>query len=74
MALNWIFASFFITGCCACFNYDRVQRLLKLENPAVLLMGIGFKQEGVNRRVHHKNPEFVFPTMPKQDIEVVHYK
>jgi nitroreductase len=61
------------TGCCACFDHDRVQRLLKLENPAVLLMGIGFKQEGVNRRVHHKNPEFVFPTMPKQNIEVVYY-
>ena len=61
------------TGCCACFDDVRVQRLMKLENAPVLLMGIGFKQEGVNRRVHHKNPEFVFPTMPKQDIEVVHY-
>ena len=34
----------------------------------LLLMGIGFKNTEMNRRVHHTNHDFVFPTKIKQEI------
>ena len=58
------------TGCCACFDENGVKKLLGLENNPVLLMGIGHKDAARNRRVHHLQNDFVFPTLPKQDIEV----
>lgn len=58
------------TGCCACFDEVGVKNLLKLENNPVLLMGVGYKDETKNRRIHHLQKDFVFPALPKQDIEV----
>jgi nitroreductase len=56
------------TGCCACFDDIAIKKLLGLSDTPVLLMGIGFKNPLVNRRVHHKEHDFVFPTKPKQTI------
>lgn len=58
------------TGCCACFDGVAVKEILGLENEPVLLMGIGFKNPEMNRRVHHNDHSFVFPTKPKQEIPV----
>ena len=58
------------TGCCACFYPDGIKKILNLENEPVLLMGIGYKDESLNRRVHHNNHAFMFPTKPKQAIPV----
>jgi hypothetical protein len=58
------------TGCCACFDETGVAKVLGSKNKPVLLMGIGFKSETTGRRVHHKNPDFLFPTKAKQKIEV----
>jgi nitroreductase len=58
------------TGCCACFYADGVKEILKLDNEPILLMGIGFKDETLNRRIHHNDHSFVFPTKPKQTIPV----
>ena len=41
------------TGCCSCvMNYDKAQELLGSSGMPILLMGVGFKNEGKNRRVH----------------------
>lgn len=56
------------TGCCACFNPAGIKEILNLDNDPVLLMGIGFKDENLNRRVHHNDHNFVFPTKSKQMI------
>jgi hypothetical protein len=41
------------TGCCSCvMNYDKLKSLLGTSNMPILLMGVGFKNEGVNRKVH----------------------
>lgn len=56
------------TGCCACFDPVGIKEILGLENEPVLLMGIGFKDPNLNRRIHHKDHSFVFPTKSKQAI------
>jgi hypothetical protein len=56
------------TGCCACFDGNGIKKLLDLEEDPILLMGIGFKNPDVNRRVHHQLPDFVFSTKIKQPI------
>jgi hypothetical protein len=58
------------TGCCACFDIHGVKEVLGLDNEPLLLMGIGYKQSGVGRRVHHTIPEVVFSTKVKQPIAV----
>lgn len=41
------------TGCCSCvMDYDSLKEMLNIDGSPSLLMGVGFKNEGVNRRVH----------------------
>jgi hypothetical protein len=41
------------TGCCSCvMNYDKLKNILGTTSSPILLMGVGFKKEGVNRKVH----------------------
>ena len=58
------------TGCCQCMDEDAVRQTLGLKGRPLLLMGIGFKNEDLNRRVHHSQPDVVFPTRIKQEIPV----
>jgi nitroreductase len=58
------------TGCCACFDAEGVKEILNLENYPLLLMGIGFKDPSLNRRVHHLDHNFIFPTKSKQSITI----
>lgn len=60
----------YATGCCSCFSPDGVQSVLGLKNKPLLLMGIGFNQQGTNRRVHQEDENFIFPIKKKQPIEV----
>ena len=57
------------TGCCVCMNEINVRKIIGAKNEIKLLMGVGFKQEGVNRRKHPES-DFIFPTNPKQEINV----
>jgi|TARA_R110002074_G_scaffold106530_4_gene230077 nitroreductase len=57
------------TGCCACGDYDAIDKLLEFEGKVLLMMGIGFKDQLRNRREHH-DTGFMFPTKPKQKIKV----
>ena len=59
------------TGCCSCImDRPRMKKLLGLEGKALLVMGVGFKKEGMNRRLHHKDDSFMFETRKKQPIEI----
>ena len=58
------------TGCCACFDESDVATIVGAKNPIKLLMGIGFKDSSRSRRQHHSKPEFTFPAISKQEIQV----
>lgn len=58
------------TGCCTRFVPEDVQKELGLGRPPELLMGVGFADANRGRRVHHKHPDFLFPTFQKQTIEI----
>ena len=60
----------YATGCCACFDGNVISKIIGGTEPVILLMGVGFKNPEVNRRVHHMNPEFMFPALKKQPILV----
>lgn len=62
------------TGCCACFNGDAIKEILSLENDVLLMMGIGFKNTEMNRRIHHKDQSFTFPAIKKEEIQVRYFK
>ena len=58
------------TGCCACFSSSEIMNILGLTKPPLLLMGIGYPNKNLGRRVHHLDQNFIFPTKRKQPIEV----
>jgi hypothetical protein len=60
----------YATGCCSCFYPEGVQEVLGIDGTPLLLMGIGFSDADTNRRVHHEDRDFIFPTKKKQPIEV----
>jgi nitroreductase len=62
------------TGCCACFNSSAIKELLGLDNDILLMMGVGFKDSNLNRRVHHENHDFTFPAIKKEEISVKYYR
>lgn len=62
------------TGFCACFNFDGIKETLNLEKDPILLLGIGFKNDNVDRRIHHNHSHYVYPTIPKQAIKVSYWK
>ena len=62
------------TGYCACFDPMGVKNILDLEKNPILLMGIGFKDYDLDRRVHHKDHTYMFPVKSKQEIQVTYWK
>ena len=60
------------TGCCSCFHPAMVKETLDLEHDPFLLMGIGYPNEGINRRQHPHRDDVMFCTMKKQPIPVNH--
>lgn len=58
------------TGCCGCFQPQKMQEVLGLDNEPLLLMGVGYPDETRNRRMHHKDENFKFPTIKKSPIPV----
>lgn len=72
------------TGCCSCvMNYDALKEMLQIDSMPLLLMGVGYKNEGVNRRMHplvgteehSKNNWFEkFPTLKKEAIKINYTK
>lgn len=47
------------TGCCACFNSDKIKKILKTDDEPIVLMGVGIKDDTKNRRQHHVTNEMI---------------
>lgn len=61
---------YYSTGCCQCFDTDAIQNYLKLDYKPLLIMGIGYKNQNQNRRVHPVNKNLIFSTRKKEPISV----
>lgn len=61
------------TGCCACFDANKIKEIINAEDEILLLMGVGYPDQTRNRREHHVS-DFVFPTKKKQTIIVNYIK
>lgn len=59
------------TGCCACFDGEKVKEILGTKNDIALMMGIGIHDETRARREHHAT-DFVFPSFKKETVKVKH--
>lgn len=59
------------TGCCACFMNDPIQEIIGSDGKIVLMMGVGLKDDSLNRRVHHETGRMMH-TFIKEPI-TVHY-
>jgi nitroreductase len=59
------------TGCCTCFDGQKVADILGTNEKVLLLMGVGYPDDSRSRREHHKNSGFVFPTLSK-DLNARH--
>ena len=61
------------TGCCKCMDSGAVKEILGGESP-ILLMGVGVADKSRDRREHHKDASFTFPSLkPLKNIEVISY-
>lgn len=62
------------SGCSSCLKNDEIKKLLGIEEDVLLLMGIGFNDDDRNRREHHYDENFIFPSHTKEDIEITWHK
>jgi|TARA_R110001592_G_scaffold17786_3_gene74412 nitroreductase len=53
------------TGFCQCFDDTKIAKIINKPRTN-LILGIGFPNEGVDRKVHHINNEFIYPTFDKR--------
>jgi len=58
------------SGFCSCFNNNKIAELLKINKSILLLIGIGYPDSNRNRR-EHQFEDYLYPTKPKQPIEIV---
>lgn len=61
------------TGYCACFDGHKMQKILNTDNQIALMLGIGYKNDNIDRRMHQLRP-VMFGTRTKQKIKVSYYK
>ena len=60
------------TGCCKCMDASPIGEILG-EEP-ILLMGVGIADKSRDRREHHSDPSFPFPSLKAlKNIEVIHH-
>lgn len=58
----------YVTGYCTCFDENRIKEILGLGDKPTVLLGIGFKNTLMDRKVHHKEHDFMYPSKTKQQI------
>jgi len=57
------------SGCCQCFNEDKVKSILGIDEDVFLMMGVGYGDKTRLRKEHHLDPSFTFPSF-KKNIKV----
>jgi nitroreductase len=58
------------TGCCQCMQSEEIKTLLNMKNEPSLMMGVGYRNPALNRKVHHANHNIVFGSFKKQPMEL----
>jgi nitroreductase len=61
------------TGCCISFQHSKLKETLNLEGEPLLIMGVGFKDPKLSRRIHQTDHNVLYPTNPRQEVPVVEY-
>ena len=61
------------TGYCACYDGDQVKEILNAENDISLLLGIGYADSTLDRKIHPKTG-YIFPSKSKQEITINYIK
>jgi len=61
------------TGYCACYDGDQVKEILNTENDISLLLGIGYADSTLDRKIHPKTG-YIFPSKSKQEITINYIK
>ena len=59
------------TGCCVCFESEKITKELNTEQEILLMMGVGIKDDNKNRRIHHETGAMIH-TLKKEPINVTH--
>ena len=62
------------SGNCTCFSRPEVKKILNLENDPILLIGIGYLDNDLDRRTKHNDHTFFYPTFVKEKIPVILHK
>lgn len=57
------------TGCCACFDVT-IKNIIGSSHNVELLIGVGVADSSKDRRLHHWDNSYIFPTKKKQEIKV----
>jgi hypothetical protein len=52
----------------------QLKKILNLENNPILLIGIGYSDDILDRRTKHDDHTFLYPTFSKQQIPVIMHK
>jgi nitroreductase len=60
----------YATGFCSCFSSDPIREILSASNEILLMIGIGYKNPTLPRRVSHIKHNFIYPSSLKQPIEI----
>jgi len=58
------------TGCCQCMDPQGIKELLGMKEVPMLLMGVGYKNENMNRKIHHADHTVSFGSFKKQKMDV----
>lgn len=53
------------TGCCQCFHGDTIGNILGIDDDVFLMMGVGYGDKTRERKEHHMDPSFTFPSFHK---------
>lgn len=56
------------TGFCGCIQSDNMSKVLNTDNKIMLLLGVGFPNDGVDHVVHHEISTHRYPILSKQEI------
>lgn len=65
----------YATGCNKCFSYDLVKDALGNDEEPILMMGIGIPDKTRDRREHHDDPNFKFPSLRKlKNIPIIYHE
>ena len=62
------------TGFCKCFDTVIAQDILNSQRAVSVLLGIGFPDLNLAYNAHHRKPEYLYKTFPKEDTDIIWHR